>query len=1489
MIKIIYKTALAEYKPFPSKDKDSYLELLSSNKRGLYTGEMGIYISRQVDMDGQKLYFPFIDIDSDQGLNGDDAIESAIVNAALTLGILRKMQADNYFTLIASGGTGLRLSSTMLLDYDTYQAFTELVQSDMPHIHDLQPTDHLTMPHQLLAYKGNPAQNTKTLIDRHSEIFPASLIFNNEMTVARYKELTAGKIDPYSAIESTEKLLSFKPITDLSVLGELGKKLTEYKEIGKEQLQDIYRISGFRGQSQTLSLEVLCERMKEKGIRCKTERRGLRDALSFANLPCPLCGKTSANARAYPPSYMLKCFNSNCAAYNGIPLREWAGITQPKHIRHVQKPPEPSFDTLPEACQKILAELDSPDSSLILATPGTGKTHITLEHFVKQKDQKLVIYSCLNRQLKQEAYDKAKRMTDSPEYIYMLQSKDELCKKPKELNDIVGKGYSPGEILCPSCEQRKQCLYYEQRKEIKGKGIYFVTHQMLQYISNLIQSPDVIVLDENILSGFKSEDTCSQDRMLTLGIVLEGTDFNLINRLLSISRGIAISHMRANSGHPVIVPARKMGMNRNSLISILSRHTKRSESEIKDTVESIIKKISAYAPLKLYETGVDMKAVLWLKGFLKTYIYSYLFISKEGAISFGIKHLCKIGYDGIPVKLLDATGDENVARAITGRDIKTIQSDVPWKSESTHIKVSVNRKLIEKAKDRDIRKLLELAIHKIDAKKIMINTYLSQKERVLRICNEIDPSKQYQAYHFHGPRGVNEFEACDAVIVLGLPYPNLGSTDHDACILFPDEKDIDKRDTWAESTMLWELVQGIHRIRPVRKDKVAMVIIAKQWPNIFPDPDNVIDLSHDGDKINNAIERLTPLVREVGFLTPDIGYLCNVIVKGKETVAAKIRDPLSLLLNDYEKGIKTYLSSDYWNGMEEIDGTINKSELMRKLIFDIYNPYIINLLKNDLLKKTHSHNNLFKSNPITLSNTSQWSEIINFFKNQCGHYETFDLKMNHCRGNRVKGIGDRKQVSQFYDGLCQLGIINNAHMESYRVIEERTISLNAIPDSIIVAYFDENNHNRVLIGHDGNIMDLALSKKNANYDFIKLITKSVASGNTTIITNKGKELAKIFMTAGIGKQNMYDIMLAEKIIQNGEDIAKDINMDYLFRHYNLPTQPDMSMMLSQLYQIWQEQQKMIDALKLKMVIELEMKVLWIIAKQELQGIEIDIDRMLARYYEADDNAHIKKEIDNFLPFIADNNRYHDEINQLGTITGRFSSRLHTMSRELRKLFIPKKGCVYIKNDYNQFEPRILAKLSGDHALNKIFETGKDLYSEVARIMAEDNITMDRNMAKDIVLGIHYGRSAYSIYDQLKWNCTISLESVENIMSRYKKAFSGIFDYREQTVSDAREQGYLATALGRRMKVTDDTKTTTLYNFPMQATAADILKAALVAIDVALESMEARIVYSLHDEIIVAANQDREDNVARIVQECMKAGIFINDEQKAVKKLGQAIF
>ena len=130
-------------------------------------------------MNGQKLYFPFIDVDGQKDLHGDEKIESAILNASLTWKILKELGVSDYFKIIATGNTGFRMISNILFNSETYQAFVDLVKSEMPHIIDIEPTRDVEMPHQLFVYKGHSYQNKKQLVDGHSVIVPAE-VFENE-------------------------------------------------------------------------------------------------------------------------------------------------------------------------------------------------------------------------------------------------------------------------------------------------------------------------------------------------------------------------------------------------------------------------------------------------------------------------------------------------------------------------------------------------------------------------------------------------------------------------------------------------------------------------------------------------------------------------------------------------------------------------------------------------------------------------------------------------------------------------------------------------------------------------------------------------------------------------------------------------------------------------------------------------------------------------------------------------------------------------------------------------------------------------------------------------------------------------------------------------------------------------------------------------------------------------------------------------------------
>lgn len=206
---------------------------------------------------------------------------------------------------------------------------------------------------------------------------------------------------------------------------------------------------------------------------------------------------------------------------------------------------------------------------------------------------------------------------------------------------------------------------------------------------------------------------------------------------------------------------------------------------------------------------------------------------------------------------------------------------------------------MKQATDSDLKRTFERAISKITAKKVLLLTYQFLEERVLRIAREIDSSKDYVGYHFLGPRGINSLSDCDSVIALGLSYPNINSSLQDACILFPKKEDEEFRHNWSDLNMGWELIQSIHRIRPVNKERVEIVLISSFWPQILPVPDEIIDLSKDKNWKEKAVSALGPFVREFGFLTPDIGYPANVYVQSKEEKAKWFRSRVERLVEDY--------------------------------------------------------------------------------------------------------------------------------------------------------------------------------------------------------------------------------------------------------------------------------------------------------------------------------------------------------------------------------------------------------------------------------------------------------------------------------------------------------------------------------------------------------------------------------------------------------------
>ena len=162
-----------------------------ANRDSIYSGDVGVYLARRVEYDGQSLFFPFIDVDADRDLvDENEKISSAILNLTLCYKVLKELHAEQYFKIIATGGSGFRIVSNILLNSEAYRAFVKLVKMDMQHVWDTKPTEDLEMPHQLFVYKGNGYQSNKDLVNRHSAVVPHEVIDRGIMDVAYYKELT---------------------------------------------------------------------------------------------------------------------------------------------------------------------------------------------------------------------------------------------------------------------------------------------------------------------------------------------------------------------------------------------------------------------------------------------------------------------------------------------------------------------------------------------------------------------------------------------------------------------------------------------------------------------------------------------------------------------------------------------------------------------------------------------------------------------------------------------------------------------------------------------------------------------------------------------------------------------------------------------------------------------------------------------------------------------------------------------------------------------------------------------------------------------------------------------------------------------------------------------------------------------------------------------------------------------------------------------------
>lgn len=280
--------------------------------------------------------------------------------------------------------------------------------------------------------------------------------------------------------------------------------------------------------------------------------------------------------------------------------------------------------------------------------------------------------------------------------------------------------------------------------------------------------------------------------------------------------------------------------------------------------------------------------------------------------------------------------------------------------------------------------------------------------------------------------------------------------------------------------------------------------------------------------------------------------------------------------------------------------------------------------------------------------------------------------------------------------------------------------------------------------------------------------------------------------------------------------------------------------------------------------------------------------------------------DGLLKVVEEDGRIHSSFNQTETRTGRISSTEPNLQnipvrtdvgRELRKFFVAKEGCVLVDADYSQIELRVLAHVANDSGMIEAFKENDDIHRNTAAQvfhMPREMVTpLMRSRAKAVNFGIIYGIGAFS----LAKNIGVTRKEAEEYIKTYLGHFSGVRNYMTNVVEHAKETGYVETLFGRRRYLPELSSSNfnlrsfgerVAMNMPIQGTAADIIKIAMIRVVHRLEKegLRARLILQVHDELIVEAPEEEAPLVQQLLTEEMEQAIHLSVPMVAEATIGK---
>ena len=276
-------------------------------------------------------------------------------------------------------------------------------------------------------------------------------------------------------------------------------------------------------------------------------------------------------------------------------------------------------------------------------------------------------------------------------------------------------------------------------------------------------------------------------------------------------------------------------------------------------------------------------------------------------------------------------------------------------------------------------------------------------------------------------------------------------------------------------------------------------------------------------------------------------------------------------------------------------------------------------------------------------------------------------------------------------------------------------------------------------------------------------------------------------------------------------------------------------------------------------------------------------------------------VEGLIPYINDKTgRIHSYFHQTITATGRISSTepnlqniptREELGKQLRKVFKPREGYIYVDADYSQIELRVLAHISQDKHMLEAFKNGEDIHkqaaSKVLGIPIEEVTKEQRGKAKAVNFGIVYGISDFGLAEQIG----VSRKEAKQYIEQYLEKYSGIKKFMDDIVEEAKEKGYVETLFHRRRYIPELTSKNYMVrqfgarvamNTPIQGTAADIMKIAMIDTYNKLkeENLDAKLILQVHDELMIECKIEEKEKVKEILKTCMENATKLSIPLKA---------